>query len=219
MHGSWLAAAARGGQRLARQWRLPLHALCLAVSLLHCTGRLSAAELDRIIELLHLQPGATIADVGAGDGDWTVQLARRVGEQGHVWATEVEQSEVETIEARVRDASLGNVTVVLGDQGDTGLPAACCDAILLRMVYHHFVQPSLMRSSLRRALRPGGLIAVIDISPQAYWRHLPDVPDRGGHGIPMQDLVDEMTSAGFRVVSRHENWNDDADRYCVVFRR
>jgi hypothetical protein len=76
-----------------------------------------------------------------------------------------------------------------------------------------------MRSSLRRALRPGGLIAVIDISPQAYWRHLPDVPDRGGHGIPMQDLVDEMTSAGFRVVLRHEDWNDDADRYCVVFRR
>jgi hypothetical protein len=87
------------------------------------------------------------------------------------------------------------------------------------MVYHHFVDPAAMRASLWRALRPGGLIAVIDISPQRSWRDLPDVPDRGGHGIQPGDLVREMTSQGFEVVLREDDWNGDSDRYCVVFRR
>ena len=101
----------------------------------------------------------------------------------------------------------------------TGLPDACCDVILLRLVYHHFVRPEEMRASLRNALRPGGLIAVIDVAPQTTWRDLPEVPDRGGHGIPPEDLIDEMTSDGFEVVDRRENWNGEEDRFCVIFRR
>lgn len=182
-------------------------------------GRVSAGELERIAEVLALGPGSVVADVGAGDGEWAVRLAEVVGDEGRVWATEVEQDDVEDIDRRVSGAFLNNVTVVLGDQSETGLPADCCDAILLRMVYHHFTDPAPMRASLRRALRPGGLIAIIDITPQRSWRDLPDVPDRGGHGIPPDDLVHEMTSEGFEVVHREDDWNGDEDRYCVVFRR
>lgn len=183
------------------------------------TGRVSAEELDRIVEILHLQPGSTVADVGAGNGEWAVKLAEYVGDAGHVWATEVEQNNIEDLEKRILDASLDNVTVVLGDQSDTGLPESCCDAILLRLVYHHFTDPARMRASLRQALRRDGLIAIIDITPQSSWRDLPEVPDRGGHGIPHGDLVREMTSEGFEVVLREDDWNGDDDRYCVVFRR
>jgi len=123
------------------------------------------------------------------------------------------------IEGRVLDAFLNNVTVVMGDQANAGLPPNCCDAILLRLVYHHFVVPEEMRGSLRQALKPGGLLAIVDISPQSSWRDLPGVPDRGGHGIPIADLIHEMTTDGFEVVSRQDEWNGDQDRYCVVFRR
>lgn len=184
-----------------------------------CSGRVDAAEFDRIVEVLGLEPGATVADVGAGDGEWAVQLAQFVGPEGHVWATEVERDDVEDLEGEVLDAFLNNVTVVLGDQSGTGLPEGCCDAILLRMVYHHFVKPAEMRASLKEALKPGGVIAVVDITPQTSWRDLPNVPERGGHGIPPDDLIEEMTSAGFEVISRQEEWNGDEDRYCVVFRR
>ena len=182
-------------------------------------GRATAAEIDRLVEVLQIERGAVVADVGAGDGEWAVQLAARVGEEGHVWATEVDEDEVENIEDRILGAFLNNVTVVRGNQSDSGLPTACCDAILLRMVYHHFVRPEEMRTSLRRAVRPGGRIAIVDISPQSSWRDLPGVPDRGGHGIPLADLILEMTAAGFEVDESQEEWNGDKDRYCVVFKR
>jgi len=203
---------------LKRIWRASILLGCLLIS--GCgTGHVSAAELDLIVEVLRLEPGSVVADVGAGNGEWAVQLARHVGEEGHVWATEVEADEVEDIETRVLDAFLHNVSVVLGDPSSSGLPTDCCDAILLRLVYHHFTRPEEMRANLRQALRPDGLLAIVDISPQRSWRDLPNVPDRGGHGIPVTDLIREMTTDGFEVVSRQDEWNGDKDRYCVVFRR
>ena len=195
-------------------------ALLVGILITGCgAGRVTAAEFDLIVEALQLEPGSVVADVGAGDGDWVVKLADHVGPDGHVWATEVDQDEIEDIEGRVLDAFLNNVTVVMGDQANAGLPPNCCDAILLRLVYHHFVVPEEMRGSLRQALKPGGLLAIVDISPQSSWRDLPGVPDRGGHGIPIADLIHEMTTDGFEVVSRQDEWNGDQDRYCVVFRR
>lgn len=175
-------------------------------------------EAQRIVDVLGLTTGEGVADVGAGDGEWTEALARAVGPAGRVWATEVVEDELVKLRDRVADHHLDNVTVVAGDQEGTGLPESCCDAILLRMVYHHFQDPKAMRASLRRALRPGGRLAVIDIKPQKSWRHLEDVPERGGHGIAPDALVEEMKADGFEVLSRHDGWNDDKDRYCIVFR-
>jgi ubiquinone/menaquinone biosynthesis C-methylase UbiE len=160
-----------------------------------------------------------IADVGAGDGDWTVRLAEEVGPAGHVWATEIDADDLEKIEGRASRAGLDNVTVILGTETDTGLSDGCCEAILLRMVYHHFTQPAPMRASLRRALRPGARLAVIDLRPRGDWGGVDGVPDRGGHGIREEELVEEMTSDGFEVVARYDDWNGSGNRYCVVFRR
>ena len=168
---------------------------------------------------MELAEGMIVADVGAGDGEWAIELARHVGSSGHVWATEVDPDEVETIERKVGRQGLENVTAVLGDQSGTGLPDACCDAILLRLVYHHFEKPAAMRASLIRALKPGGTITIIDIAPQTSWRELPNVPDRGGHGIEPEDVAREMASDGFEVVYRLDRWNDDDDRFCIGFRR
>jgi ubiquinone/menaquinone biosynthesis C-methylase UbiE len=176
-------------------------------------------EAERIAEALGLCAGMTAADVGAGDGEFTSVLARKVGPSGHVLATEVEQDKLDEALARTRRDGYSNVTGVLGDQDDTGLPAGCCDAILLRMVYHHFTDPPAMRRSLMRALRPAGRIAVIEVPPQKSWRHLEGVPERGGHGIPKADLVAEMRSEGFEVVARHDRWPGEDQSYCVVFQR
>ena len=197
--------------------RLALVAALVAVG---CRSRpLSASEVDQIAAALALEEGSRLADVGAGDGEWTIELAPHVGRTGHVWATEVDPDNLASIEERVARLGLDNVTVVLGDQQATGLPDACCDRMLMRLVYHHFEDPATMRASLIRALEPGGRVVVIDIKPQASWRELPNVPDRGGHGIEPDVLVREMAADGFRVVDRRDGWHDDPDRFCIVFER
>jgi ubiquinone/menaquinone biosynthesis C-methylase UbiE len=178
-----------------------------------------AEERDGIVAALALEPGMTVADVGAGDGRYSVALAGAVGPDGHVYATEVDRAEIDRIAARAREEGLGNLTTVLGGQRETGLPEGCCDAILLRLVYHHFTDAAAMRRSLWSALRPGGRIAIIDVPPQKGWRRLDGVPDRGGHGIEAAELVREMTASGFEVLARDENWPAEDDAYLVVFRR
>ena len=177
-----------------------------------------SSETALVEDALALREGMQVADVGAGDGDWAERLAEKVGPAGHVYATEIEAEDVEKIARRVEGAGLENVTALLGTVTDTGLVDGCCDAILLRMVYHHFTDPAPMRASLRRALRPGGRLAVIDLRPQD-WGDLARVPGRVGHGIREEDLVAEMTSDGFEVVARYDEWADSHVRYCVVFRR
>lgn len=178
-----------------------------------------ADESAQIVEVLDLGEGMQVADVGAGDGEWTEVLAESVGPTGHVYATEVDEDDLADMRERFGELGLANVTSILGDDKSTGLPEDCCDGILLRLVYHHFTDPAPMRASLRHALKPGGLIAVVDILPQTHWRDLPGVPDRGGHGIPPTDLVSEMTADGFDFVARFDDWGDDEEHYCVVFRR
>lgn len=177
-----------------------------------------AREAGLIAELLELAPGRTVADVGAGNGRFSVHLARVVGEQGRVFATEVDERDLEDLRERVEEAGLTNVTVVAGTQEDTGLPAACCDAILLRRVYHHFTDPPAMRADLLRALRPGGVIAVIDFVPND-WKPPKGVPDRGGHGVRAEEVVREMIDDGFELVRRVEGWQGEGDDYCLLFRR
>ena len=176
-------------------------------------------ESAAIAEALALRAGQSVADVGAGDGEYSVDLASRVGAAGHVYATEVDESKIERIRARAQAAGIQNVTAVRGEQQETGLAAGCCDGILLRLVYHHFTEPSAMRRSLWNALRSGGRIAVIDVPPQKSWRRIEGVPDRGGHGIEVDELVGDMTKSGFELVERHDSWPAEDDAYCVVFRR
>ena len=198
--------------------RVVLVLLFLAVGVFGCASS-RAGESDRIAELLGLEAGMRVADVGAGDGDWAVEMAGHVGAEGHVFATEVDEQEIGTIERKIASRGLDNMTAILGGQESTGLEEGCCDAILLRLVYHHFTRPEPMRASLRRALKPGGLIAVIDIVPQTHWGDLPGVPDRGGHGISADEVVADMLGAGFELVDQIDDWPGDDDHYCLLFRR
>ena len=180
-------------------------------------GRGFDRETARIAEVLELGAGMTVADVGAGDGSYSAFLADRVGATGHVFSTEVEPDNVDDIRESV--AGSDNVTVILGGIDDTRLPEACCERILLRRVFHHFLDPDVMARSLFRSLEPGGVIAVVDFLPRNDIPASEGAPERGGHGTPIDALTEEMTRNGFELVRRVEDWPGGRRDYCLLFRR
>ena len=173
-------------------------------------------EIARIVEVLDVDPGEVFADVGAGDGRFSVGLAKAVGDAGRIYANEVDPSDVAKIRDQVAKEKLGNVEVVTGSQRSTELPDACCHGILLRRVYHHFQDPEAMRASMRRALKDDGLLLVIDFGTKRHWSRPDGVPEsREGHGIDRDLLVEEIGGAGFELV-REEEW--EGDDYAFLFR-
>jgi SAM-dependent methyltransferase len=139
-----------------------------------------------------------------------------VGDSGRVYATEVDRDDLRKIRDRVERDGLNNVLVVEGTQNETGLPRACCDAILLRRVYHHFQEPASMRASLREALSEDGLLLIVDFGTKRHWGRPSGVPEsRTGHGIEKDMIVAEMQRDGFELV-RELDWR--GNDYALLFK-
>jgi SAM-dependent methyltransferase len=168
-----------------------------------------------IAELMELKPGQVVADIGAGAGLMSLELARRLGQAGQVLATEIDPDLVGEIRAQAAFEGLQNVSPVLSDQSFAGLPAVCCDGILLRFVYHEFAEPEVMNAEMLRALKPGGLVAVIDDAAEGDSL----VNGRGNHAILPEVLVEEMVMSGFELVKREDNWDGRETRFAVLLRR
>lgn len=174
------------------------------------------AEAPKLVDVLALQPGMAVADVGSGGGAMTVVLGKWIG-SGRVFATDVTQNALRQTRDYVKKEGLTNVTVIEGAQAATNLPDACCDAVFLRNVFHHVTDPVPFNKSLYASLKPGGRLAIIDFPPDKGSKLFEGVPaNRGGHGIPVPVLVDEMLAAGFTHVRTIDNW-PDGDKKINVF--
>jgi len=171
-------------------------------------------ELPRLRQALALKAGMVVADVGAGKGELTLALAGEVGPSGRVFSTETDPVRLARLRETVARAGLGHVTVVEARSRDTGLPPACCDAIVLRRVYHHLTDPASTNASLLRSLRPGGVLVVIDLPP-------PFSGHRGPLGISPQVVVDEVKRSGFEPLQLINDWPGRGPfaSYCAIFRK
>lgn len=181
-----------------------------------------AAELDCVWTLLGAQPGQTVAELGAGDGTLALGLARRLGPTGSLLATEVDPEKIEAIRKAAAEAKQTNLRVVTGGDRITGLPAGCCDAAYMRFVYHHFVAPEDIGRDLHAALKPGGMLVVIDFPPSrllSLFSRLPSSKRRGGHGVRPTEVATELTAAGFRVVLESSYSFGSLSPFVVVFHK
>lgn len=172
------------------------------------------AEMQRVRQVLALKHGMVLADVGAGKGELTLSLAKEVGASGRVFATEIDPSRLARLREVAGAAGFDNVTVVEAQSREAGLPPGCCDAIVLRRVYHHLSDPSSINASLLRSLRPGGVLVVIDLPPPFSWL-------RGSLGVPVQAVIDEVKAGGFELVQLIGDWpgRGPLASYCAVFRK
>ena len=176
----------------------------------------ATGEIARLAALMEWKPGTSVADIGAGDGSYSFAAADRVGPSGRVFATEIDAKKLKDLRAEIKKRSLQNVTAIESAEANTKLPTACCDAIFLRRVYHHLTKPAEFDASLIRSLKPGGRLAIIDFPPRPGLDPVEGVPaNRGGHGIPLKIVVEELTAAGLQVEKIVDDWPGES--YCVLF--
>jgi len=188
--------------------------LLLAASLSLCGAQDTHREdADRLAVLLSWQPDSTVADIGAGEGQMTLAAAKRVAK---LYTTELDPKAFAKLEQLA--ATENNVIALKAAEQETNLPAACCDSIFLRFVYHHLTKPAEMDASLFRSVKPGGLLAVIDEEPRPGSSSVPGLPENSGrHGMQQKILIEELTAAGFQVVKVLDDWPNHS--YCIVFCR
>jgi len=186
-------------------------------------GTDDAAMADEIATLLAVNPGSTVAEIGAGHGEMAIRMARKVGPSGHVYATEIDPGRLAEIRERAQEAGLDNLTVLEATPTDSALPAGCCEGAYMIGVYHHLTDPAATDASIFRALKPGGRLLINDFPP-TLWLALfkvKGVPEnRGGHGVPDQIVAGEIADAGLHQVQEIRPWHAGffiRDNYCLVF--
>ena len=132
------------------------------LSIFEEAGRDQRLQIDRVMDLLHITPGRSVADIGAGSGWFTVRAARRVGPAGTVFAEDINPAAIKYIDDRVKKEVLPNVRTVLGTPDEDKLPPSSVDAVLLLKVYHEIARPIPFMQHLREALRPGARVGIMD---------------------------------------------------------
>ena len=146
-------------------------------------------EAEVVMDQAQIAPGMTVADIGAGEGYYTVRLAARVGEAGRVLANDIDEDALRRLGNRVERERLDNVSIVLGQPDNPKLPADSFDRIFLVHMYHEVSEPYAFLWRMRPALREGGQIIVVDV----------DRPT-DQHGINPQLLFCEFERVGYRLV-------------------
>src|SRR5882724_3821319 len=162
---------------------------------------------NRIMDILAIKEGSSVADVGAGSGWFTVRAARRVGNGGIVYAVDINRSYLDYIENRSKRESLANVRVILGKEDDPLLLAKSVDAVLLLKTYHEVGQPIRLLKRVREAMRAGALLGIIDRNGKG-----------DDHGLDKEVVIKEAARAGFALVNQYDFVKPDDLDYFLVFR-
>ena len=162
-------------------------------------------EAEEVMRLAGITPGMWVADIGAGEGYYTVRLARAVGPKGRVLAEDIVAETRDRLAQRVHRENLDNVAVRLGEPDDPMLPATSFDRIFLVHMYHEVTEPYAFLWHLRGGLKPGGEVIVVDADRP---------PNR--HGMPPSLLACEFKALGMDL-DRIERVQG-ADAYFAAFR-
>ncbi len=164
------------------------------IAMLEDPARDAYQKPDEVVSSLALKEGETIADIGAGSGYFTLRFARHVGASGRVYAVDINPDMIRYMNRHIRDMKLTNVVTVLADPDDPLLPDGSIDRFFICDVWHHIEDRPHYLSLLKRMLKPGGQVIMIDFQK----RDLPVGPPTSMK-IPRQDLIDEMKQSGFEL--------------------
>jgi SAM-dependent methyltransferase len=176
------------------------------LSIFETPGRDERLQINRVMDILGVTSGKSVADIGAGSGWFSVRAAHRVGKAGVVYAVDINPEAIQYIDRRARKEQLSNVQTILSKPDDPLLPAYSVDAVLLLKTYHEVAHPLTLLRNLRAALRPGAKLGIIDRNGNGE-----------NHGVMGDVVIREAKQAGYRLVDRYDFVKPDNEDYFFVF--
>jgi len=156
---------------------------------------------ERVMDALGVQPGSRVADVGCGKGYFTAHLAERVGAEGKVYAEDVQDEVLKDVANYAGEKKLTQVVTIQGTEDDASLPPDALDAILIVNAYHEMKHYDAMLQGMAKALKPGGLLGIID-HYDAPGRPRSEYQEE--HKIPPELVREDAPRGGFEFVSEEK---------------
>jgi ubiquinone/menaquinone biosynthesis C-methylase UbiE len=182
-----LCAACGGGGRWSEEWEESFEAF---------------QPSEMIMNRVGMEPGMMIGEVGAGNGRFAVKVADRVGESGLVYANDIDPEALEFMADRLRRESITNMVVIHGGEVEPGFPPGELDLVYLINTYDHLSDPVTLLKNVVVALKPGGRLAIIATDSAK-------LEDHRGHATPRRVVIDQVTRAGYELVSLDTSFQYD----------
>jgi len=176
------------------------------LSVFDSPGRDERLQINRVMDVLGITAGKTVADIGAGSGWFTVRAARRVGDAGAVYAVDINREATRHIASRAQKEKLQNVKTILSTPDDPMLPPNAVDAVLILKTYHEIAQPITLLRNLHASLRAGAKVGIIDRNGNGE-----------DHGVGREVVVREAEQAGYKLLDTYDFVKADKMDYLLVF--
>ena len=148
---------------------------------------------DKVLAAAGVRPGLVVGEVGAGWGRYTVEIARRVGPSGRVYANDIDRDSLEYLQQRCKKAKLTNVEVIIGQEKDPRFPSGVLDMAFMINTFHHLADSVALLRNVCPALKPGATLVIVEKDPDR-------AQDHPGHGTTREAMVRLAAEAGFELV-------------------
>jgi len=163
-------------------------------------------QIQRVMDILGIHSGTNVADIGAGSGWFTVRAAKRTGNDGTVYAVDINPESIKYIDDRVQKERFHNVKTILSTPDDPKLPPNSVDSVLILKTYHEIAAPVVLLENLRRSLRSSARLGIIDRNGNGQ-----------DHGVQKDVVIKEAAQAGYRLVEQYDFVKPDREDYFLVF--
>ena len=176
------------------------------LSIFDTPDRNKKLQIERVMDLLSIRPGSTVADIGAGSGWFTVRAAKRVADQGTVYAVDINPDAIKYINERIKKNGIQNVRTIVSAPDDPKLPNNSVDSVLILKTYHEIADPVRLLENVRKSLRPGARVGIIDRNGNGQ-----------DHGIEKSVVEQEAARAGYHLTGDYDFVKADREDYFLVF--
>lgn len=155
-------------------------------------------QTNELLDAMEIQKGHWAADVGCGDGDYTIPMAARVGPSGRVFAVDIDHRKLDELNDRLAARDIDNVTSVYSVEDNPMLPAQSLDAVLVRNAYHHFTAHESMLRHIRAALKSGGRLVIEESIDNDLVGESRERQTRA-HDLGIEYVREELQAAGYTI--------------------